>query len=36
MAAGGDLLQAKEHNNVISPYFFEIPVDQVLVLFNVK
>ncbi len=30
MADGGDLQKAKEFNNVISPYFFEIPLDQVI------
>jgi len=35
VAAGGDLQKAKEYNNVIAPYFFEIPLDQVLVLFTV-
>ena len=29
MAAGGDIRNAKDHNNVIAPYFFEVPLDQV-------
>ena len=29
MAAGGDIRNAKNHNNVIAPYFFEVPLDQV-------
>ena len=29
LAAGGDIRNAKKHNNVIGPYFFDIPLDQV-------
>ena len=29
VAAGGKLEKAKEFNNVIAPYFFEVPLTQV-------
>ena len=29
VAAGADLQKAKYHHNVIAPYFFHIPLDQV-------
>ena len=28
-AAGGDMRRAKFYNNVIAPYFFEVPLEQV-------
>ena len=31
MAAGGDIRRAKHFNNVIAPYFLEIPLDQVYI-----
>ena len=32
MAAGGDIRQAKNHNNVINPYLFAIPLNQVRIV----
>jgi len=29
VAAGADLQKAKHHHNVIAPFFFRIPLDQV-------
>jgi hypothetical protein len=29
MANGGNIKQAKKYNNVICPYYFDIPLDQV-------
>ena len=29
VAAGGNIRQVKDHHNVIHPYFFEIPLNQV-------
>lgn len=40
MTSGADLSKAKEHNNVIGPVFFDIPLDQVnysmLTIFNLN
>jgi hypothetical protein len=32
LASGGDIRNAKDFNNVIGPYFFEIPLEQVQIL----
>ena len=29
MASGGDIRKAKDYHNVIGPYFFQVPLDQV-------
>ena len=30
MMSGGDIKKAKNHNNVISKFLFDVPLDQVL------